>query len=127
MNFSITKLLNFPIALTVLLLAKSAFAGTDLSNAPGINLTIQDVLGIITGLACWISRVALAFIVIAIVFYGVKFMMAKGDPTKLTEARKSFLWGLVGVIVILGTYTIIATVANALGADYTLFLPLKCS
>lgn len=97
------------------------------AGAPGINLTIQDVLGILTDLACWISRVALVVMVIAIVYYGVKFMMAQGDPTKLIEARKSFLWGLVGILVILGTYTIIATVANALGADYTLLVPLRCS
>ncbi|MEK7138929.1 MAG: hypothetical protein AAB799_01990 [Patescibacteria group bacterium] len=106
---------------------KFVFAGSVVDSQPGINLTIQDVMRIITGLACWISRAALALMVVAIVYYGVKFMMAQGDPTKLTEAKKSFLWGLVGVLVILGTYTIIATVANALGADYTLFLPLRCS
>ena len=114
-------------ALVLLLLPSLAFAVVDVSDQPGINLSIQDVLGIITGLACWITRVALALMVVFIVYYGVKFMMAQGDPTKLTEARKSFLWGLVGVLVILGTYTIIATVANALGADYTLFIPLRCS
>ncbi|OGN02623.1 MAG: hypothetical protein A2655_02780 [Candidatus Yanofskybacteria bacterium RIFCSPHIGHO2_01_FULL_43_42] len=95
-------------------------------TAPGIDLTIQDVLGIITGLACWITRVALVLVVVAVVYFGVKFLMSQGDPTKVTEARKSFLWGLVGVLVILGTYTIIATVANSLGADYTLFIPLSC-
>lgn len=109
------------------LLSNSVFASQHLTNVPGINLTIQDVMGIITGLACWITRVALVFVVVAIIYYGVRFIMAQGDPTKLTEARKSFLWGLVGILVILGTYTIIATVANALGADYTLFIPLSCS
>lgn len=96
------------------------------ATVPGIDLTIQDVFGIITGLACWITRVALVFIVVAVIYYGVRFMMAQGDPTKLTEAKNSFTWGLVGILVILGTYTIIATVANALGADYTLFIPLSC-
>ena len=97
------------------------------AGQPGIDLTIQDVVGIITGLACWITRVALVFIVVAVIYFGVKFLTAQGDPTKLTDAKRSFLWGLVGILVILGTYTIIATVANALGADYTLFIPLRCS
>ena len=104
----------------------SALASSHLSNQPGIDFTIQDILGIITGLACWFTRVALVLIVVFVIFYGLKFMFAQGDPTKLGEAKKSFLWGLVGVMVILGTYTIIATVANGLGADYTLFLPLRC-
>jgi|SRR3990167_7457678 len=93
----------------------------------GIDLTIQSVFGIITGLICWFSRFALVLIVIYIVIFGLKFMMAQGEPTKLTDAKKSLTWGLVGVLVILGTYTIIATVANSLGADYTLIIPLNCS
>ena len=93
----------------------------------GVDLTIQSVFGIITGLACWFTRFALILIVVYIVIYGIKFMMAQGNPTKYEEAKKSFTWGLVGVLVILGTYTIIATVANGLGADYSLIVPLDCS
>lgn len=92
----------------------------------GVDLTIQSVFGIITGLACWFTRFALILIVVYIIIYGIKFMMAQGNQTKYDEAKKSFTWGLVGVIVILGTYTIIATVANGLGADYS-FIPLNCS
>ena len=92
----------------------------------GVDITIQSVFGIITGLACWFSRFALILIVVYIIIYGIKFMMAQGNQTKYEDAKKSFTWGLVGVLVILGTYTIIATVANALGADYS-FIPLNCS
>ena len=91
----------------------------------GVDLTIQSVFGIITGLVCWFSQFALILIVVYIVIYGIKFMMAQGNQTKFDEAKKSFTWGLVGVLVILGTYTIIATIANALGADYG-FIPLNC-
>lgn len=93
----------------------------------GINLTIQGVFGMVTGLVCWFTRFALILVVVYIVIYGIKFMMAQGNETKYGEAKKSFTWGLVGVLVIMGTYTIIATVANALGADYTLIIPLSCS
>ena len=130
MNFSISQFLNFSsklLAIGYWLLAKPVFASQHLTNAPGINLTIQDVMRIITGLACWITRVALVFIVVAVVYYGVKFLTAQGDPTKLGDAKKSFLWGLVGIMVILGTYTIIATVAYNLGIrDLSLIIPLKC-
>lgn len=111
------KLKNFGVAV-------AATAGGDYQ---GINLTIQSVFGIITGLACWFTRFALILIVVYIVFYGIKFMMAQGNETKFGEAKKSFTWGLIGVVVILGTYTIIATVANGLGANYSLIAPLNCS
>lgn len=89
--------------------------------------SIQWVFGIITGLACWFTRFALILVVIYIIIYGIKFMMAQGNPTKFEDAKKSFTWGLIGVLVILGTYTIIATVANALGANYSLVVPLNCT
>lgn len=101
----------------------SASSGGDL----GVNLTIQSVFGVITGLACWFTRFALMLMVVMIVFYGIKFMTAQGNPTKLGEAKESLKWAIVGVLVILGTYTIIATVANAVGADFTLIMPLDCS
>ena len=112
----INKLKNY--AASVALAADTGYQGVD--------LTIQSIFGIITGLACWFSRFALILIVIYIIIYGIKFMMAQGNQTKYDEAKKSFTWGLVGVLVVLGTYTIIATVANALGADYS-FIPLNCS
>lgn len=93
----------------------------------GIDLTIQSVFGIITGLACWFTDFALVLIVVYVVIYGVKFMMAQGDPTKYEGAKKSLTWGLLGILIILGTYTIIYTVADFLGGDYTLLTPLICS
>ena len=93
----------------------------------GVDLTIPSVFGIITGLACWFTRFALVLMVVMIVFYGIKFMTSQGNPTKYGEAKTAFTWAIVGVLVILGTYTIIATVANFVGGDYTLIIPLNCS
>ena len=97
------------------------------SGYQGIDLTIQSVFGIITGLACWFTDFALVLIVVYVVIYGVKFMMAQGDPTKYGKAKVSLKWGLLGILIILGTYTIIFTVADFLGGDYTLLTPLICS
>lgn len=94
---------------------------------PGVDLTIQSVFGIITGLVCWFTRVALIFMVVMVVYYGIQFMMARADATKFGDAKKSFTYGMVGILVILGTYTIIATIANGLGADYSLIVPLDCT
>jgi|SRR3989344_6508231 len=89
----------------------------NLSNAPGIDLTIDRVFEIIEGLACWITDVALVLIVIFVVYYGIMFLMSKGDPTKVTNARKAIGWGIVGILVILGTYTLIASIGSAISGD----------
>ena len=92
----------------------------------GVNLTIQGVFAIITGLICWFTRFALVLIVAAIIVYGIQFITSQGNPEKYNKAKSSLTWGIVGIVVILGTYTIIATVANFLGANYNP-IPLSCS
>lgn len=89
----------------------------NLSNAPGIDLTLERVFEIIEGLACWITDVALVLIVIAVVYYGIMFLISRGDPTKVTSARKALGWGIVGILVILATYTIIASVGSAISGN----------
>ncbi|OGN16917.1 MAG: hypothetical protein A3C88_00525 [Candidatus Yanofskybacteria bacterium RIFCSPHIGHO2_02_FULL_50_12] len=109
----------------------------DTSNLPGVDLTVQSLFGIIAGLACWISRLALIAMVVAIVIYGIQFMISQDNSTKFGKARTNLMWALVGVLVILGTYTIIATVANSVASldpndpegrsqRYTNFVPLRC-
>lgn len=99
---------------------------TDLSGVPGIDLNIDKVKKIITGLACWLIDIALVLMVIAVVFYGIKFLLSQGDTGKITDARKGLLWAIVGVAVILGAYTIIASVGNFISEGSFEFNILDC-
>ena len=63
--------------------------------------------------------------VIFIILAGLRFMNARGDPVAFTVAKKNFNHVLLGLLVIMGVYVIIATVANAVGADFS-FIPLVC-
>ncbi len=98
--------------------AMPAFASpqTDesLANAPGVNITIQSLFGIIAGLACWSTRLITIVMVVMIVWYGFKMMASQGNETNFKNARKSLDYAVVGMIVILGAYTIIATVGNTI-------------
>lgn len=96
-------------------------------QSAGIDLTVQGVVGIITGLACWLTRAVMAVMVIMVIYYGLQFMWAQGNPAKVTKAKESLMWGIVGILVIMGTYTIIATVGNAFNpGSYTNFIPIRC-
>lgn len=97
------------------------------TEVPGVDLSVQKVFNMITGLACWFTQFALIIIVVALVIYGIQFLVSQGNPEKYQAAKNAFTKGLIGVIIILGTYVIIATIANALGADYNRFVPLDCS
>lgn len=100
--------------------------GEDGWDWTGIDLTIQDVMDIINGLACWLTRIATAIMVIFLVLAGMRFMYAQGDTSKLTAAKKNFQQVLIGILVIMAVYVIIATVANAVGRTDFSLIPLVC-
>lgn len=90
------------------------------------DFTVQKIANIITGFACWLIGIVLAIMVIFLVIAGIRFFLARGNDAAVTEARKNLTWTLVGILVILAVNVIIATVANALGSNYS-FIPLNCA
>ena len=89
------------------------------------DFTVDKIAGIITGFACWLIGIVLVIMVIALVIAGIRYFLARGDATKVADATKNLTWTLVGILIILATNVIIATVANALGGNYS-FIPLNC-
>lgn len=95
-------------------------------SLPDIDLTVEGLFNIIAGLACWFTRISLPIMVIFLVLAALRFMHAQGEPARFTAAKKNFSQVLIGILVIMGAYVIIATVANAVGvADFS-FIPLVC-
>jgi len=95
-------------------------------SLPDIDLTVEGLFNIIAGLACWATRVAVPIMVVFIILAGFRFMHARGNPTLLTAAKKNFVQVFLGLLVIMGVYYIIATVANTVGVTDFSFIPLFC-
>ena len=95
----------------------TSLAATTNTGSPGIDLTIQNLLGILNGLVCIVSEAAVVIIVLALIFYGLQFLFSKGDAKKYEDAKTAFKYGLIGIIIVIGTYTIIATIQAAIGGD----------
>jgi hypothetical protein len=104
--------------------ANVALAQGDVSGLPGVDFTVQDLVRIISRIACYLINTVLAIMIIVLIIAGVKFFLARGNPTDVADAKKNLTWVLVGIAVIIGTNIIIATVAGWLGATYS---PLTCS
>ncbi|MBI2676368.1 MAG: hypothetical protein HYX21_00225 [Candidatus Yanofskybacteria bacterium] len=97
-----------------------------LGGFPGEDLSFQDVNQIVIGLACWLARTASLLAAIFVIWAGLKFVTAGGDPKKYQSAKDNFKAVLLGILVIYGVYVIIATVANAVGIRDFSFIPLVC-
>lgn len=96
------------------------------SDLPGIDLTIDDVANIIYGFACWLWSISIVLIVIFVIISGLRFMYAGANPTKFADAQKNFKYVILGAIVVMGTFVIIATIAYNIGVDIS-FVPFSCA
>ena len=81
------------------------------------DLTIQGVINIFNGLACWGFSVALSLATIFLIVSGIRWMAAGDNSEKVTSAKKNFFWVLIGILVILVVAVIINSVAVFLGAQ----------
>ena len=53
-----------------------------------------------------VTIIMMPIIVLALIYGGFRFIKAQGNPTELEEAKKLFLWVLIGALLVLGASTL---------------------
>jgi hypothetical protein len=90
-------------------LVSSTFAIVDYSSLPKQSGdTKQQVLDIVFALS---ASIALLMIVIS----GFRYIVANGDPNATATAKKGILYAIIGLIVVMAAYSIVAFVVNGVG------------
>ena len=86
-------------------------------NQPGvINQPITTVVvNIFSAVINIIWVIAVAAVIIAFVIAGFKFLTAQGDPGEVAKARQAVIFGLVGALVIVLAWSVLAFVRNQFG------------
>lgn len=94
-----------------LLLAADCTAGAKgclanpLPNFPTIAKFVEGVLKAVT-------YVALPIIALFIVYAGFKYVLAQGNPGKIEESHKNFLYVIIGALLILGAWVLATLIGN---------------
>ena len=70
-------------------------------NAPDTGEALQYVAIMVNAAVDWLVAFALLFAVIMIIISGIKFMVAGGDDEKKKNARRTLVFALVGVAVVI--------------------------
>lgn len=69
-----------------------------------------DNLGcIIERIAQFFSYIAFPLVAIMIIFAGIRFLLARGNEQKITEAKETFRWAILGAAIVIGAYAIVLT------------------
>ncbi len=61
-------------------------------------------------------KIAIPFIVIFFIWSGLKFILAQGNPTEITKAKKMFWYTIIGTLLILGAWTITNAVIGTINS-----------
>jgi hypothetical protein len=99
--------------------AGSGGSGNTAAGGGGIDNPIdadsfQDLINAVINFIFWVV-VALAPLMIIIA--GFNFMMAGGDPNKITTAKNIILWTAVGLFIVLFAKGLIAVLSKVLGVE----------
>ena len=109
---------------TVVFAANTVVApGTNTVTAPGTNNTsslenplaggssLCDLLNALFSIAVQIAiPIAVVFLVIA----GLKFVLARGNPTGLSQAKANLMWTLIGIALFFGAWFLAQVIARTL-------------
>jgi len=106
------KILSSLLLLTVLIMPALALAADpNIGDRPP---EVSDLSALITAI---LNVMWVVFVVIAVVMFvvaGILFVSSQGSPEKVATARQSFIWGIVGVVVAIIAFSIIAIVESFL-------------
>lgn len=92
--------------LSLILWGSVAYAETKLENPLNANLT--TIPQFIEGFLKAIVMIALPLITVFIVYAGFKYIAARGNSSKISDAHENFKWVIIGSILILSAW-ILAT------------------
>jgi len=93
---------------TILVITSVPFLAFAEGDVPGIGnpLKVDSVEKLIFSVVDIATTIGFYIAVFFIIYVGFKFVTARGDISKLKDARNAFLWTVVGTAVLLGARVI---------------------
>jgi ABC-type nickel/cobalt efflux system permease component RcnA len=73
---------------------------------------VTTFCGLIKALLSAAVAIGIPIAVLFIVWAGLKFVLAKGNSTKLTEARTNMLYTVIGIGIFLGAWLLVMVIQN---------------
>ncbi|MDO8522163.1 MAG: hypothetical protein Q7S08_02660 [bacterium] len=77
-----------------------------------LNPQFSTIPAFIAGVLKVVVMLALPVIVLFFVVAGFQFISAQGNPGKLDEARKNFVWVVIGALLIMGAWVLATLIAG---------------
>ncbi len=89
----------------------SAAGGSNLLPNPIKASNIQDLIYLIVNIVTYIGMI---LAILALIWVGFKFVAAQGNSDKLTDARREFLYVVIGIAILIGAAAITDVIKTTL-------------
>lgn len=80
---------------------------------------IKDIYALIYAILDFVAKAGSIVVIVMIIYSGFLFVKAQGNPGEIEKAKSTFLWSVVGAIILLGAKAlalVVCNTANGLGA-----------
>jgi len=77
-------------------------------------LKVDNLNNFIANVLSALIKIALPIIVLFLVYSGMRLVMARGNKEELASAKKNLLWVIIGVAIVLGSWTIVRVLKGTL-------------
>ena len=117
-----TKVLTSVSLLSFMFMFSFTSVALAITTAPGTVETSgvdspSDVVDLIEAIAGWFQVIVLAIAVFMIIYAGFIWMTAAGEEDKLTRARQTLIYALVGIAVVVVAYGLVALMTTLIGSS----------
>lgn len=109
-KFKLTKILFYSL-IFIFYFIYASFAFAQIVLPPGGAVTLEEVESLIARIADFFIFISMFLAVIAIIWSGLLYFRAGASPEKVEGAKKMFLYGIIGSLIILGVGVILNTIA----------------
>lgn len=93
--------------------------GAEAARADGMPENLVGPDGVFTQVTNTVLYVVGAISVIMLVWGGFRYIISGGDSKKVTDAKNTILYAILGLIIVFFAYAIVNFVLNAIGAQTT--------
>jgi len=81
-------------------------------------LTSDTITGLVDNVATWLLGVGLTISTIIIIWAAIVFMTSGGNAERVTMARKTLWYAIIGIVILLLAKGVASLVANFLGGNF---------
>ncbi|MDO8443450.1 MAG: TrbC/VirB2 family protein [Candidatus Azambacteria bacterium] len=81
-------------------------------------LTSDSITGLVDNVATWLLGIGLTISTIVIIWAAIVFITSGGNTERVTMARKTLWYAIIGIVVLLLAKGVTSLVANFLGGNF---------